>query len=218
MNPFILSFADGTTFFVGLALVLMAEALLFRFRNRVSRPIFTVVAIVGIILVIISATPIPIWAYAVWAIPAVAGVALVNRSAPPRRLWLICGAVLVASTLALCLAEMPFRRRPALSVLSQTTVYVLGDSISAGMGTKHRCWPAVLDGMTPLRVVNLAQPGATVESAVVQAKGMSSIILRLSAVIAPPPLIRGRTAPCGTRRQTDADKLDLAPTKEYALI
>lgn len=194
MNPFMLSFADGTTFFVGLALVLVSEALLFRFRNRVTRPSFTVVTIVGIILVIMSAAPLPIWAYAVWTIPAVAGIVLLNRSTPPRRLCLICGLALVASTLALCFAEAPFHRRPALHVPPQTTVYVLGDSISAGMGTKHRCWPAVLDDMTPLRVVNLAQPGATVESAVVQAKGISEPDSLVIVEIGGNDLLGGTTA------------------------
>jgi len=194
MNPFILSFADGTTFFVGLALVFIAEALLFRFRNRVARPILTVVGIVGIILVIISATPLPIWAYAVWTIPAVAGIVLVNRSAPPRRLCLICGAVLSASTLALCLAETPFHRRPELRVPKQATVYVLGDSISAGMGTKHLCWPAVLDEMTSLRVGNLAQPGATVESAIAQAQGISEPESLVIVEIGGNDLLGGTTA------------------------
>lgn len=194
MNPFVLSFADGTTFFVGLTLVLVAEALLFRFRNRVARPILTVVGIVGIILVIISATPLSIWAYAVWRISAVAGIVLVNRSAPPRRPCLICGAVLAASTLGLWLAEAPFHRRPELRVSTQTTVYVLGDSISAGMGTKHRCWPAVLDEMTPLRVVNLAQPGATVESAIVQAKGVSEPQSLVIVEIGGNDLLGGTTA------------------------
>ena len=36
MNPMVLSFADGTTFFVGLLLVIVAEALLFCFRNRIA--------------------------------------------------------------------------------------------------------------------------------------------------------------------------------------
>lgn len=194
MNPFILSFADGTTFFVGLALVLVTEALLLRFRNGITRPVLTVVAFVGIILVIISATPLPIWAYAVWVIPAVAGIVLLKRSAPPRRLCLTCGAVLAASTLALCLAEAPFHRRPELHVPTQTTVYVLGDSISAGMGTKHRSWPAVLGETTRFRVVNLAQPGATVGSAIVQAKGISEPESLVIVKIGGNDLLGGTTA------------------------
>lgn len=173
MNPFILSFADGTSFFVGLAVVLASEGILLRFRNRFTRPFFSVAAIVGIILVIISATPLPIWAYAVWIIPAVVGIVLVNRSAPPQRLSLICLAALLASTAVLCLLEAPFHRRPALSVPVGSTVYVLGDSISAGIGTKDRSWPTLLDEMSSLRVVNLAQPGATVASAITQSKDIS---------------------------------------------
>ena len=173
MNPLVLSFASGTTFFVGLALVLLAEGPLSRFRNRIVRPLLTVAAIAGIILVAISATPLPIWAYVIWTIPAVVGLVLLSRPAPARGICLICEACLAASTLALCLVEAPFHQRPTLDVPTGTTVYVLGDSISAGMGTKHLCWPVVLAETTPLRVVNLAQPGATVASAIIQARGIS---------------------------------------------
>ena len=54
MNPIVLRFADGTTFFVGLLLVVAAEALLLCFRNRLSRPILTVLVLVGLILGVIS--------------------------------------------------------------------------------------------------------------------------------------------------------------------
>ena len=173
MNPILLSFSDGTTFFVGLALVVAAEGLLFWFRNRIARPILTVLAIIGVVLVIISATPLPIWAYAIWTIPAAAGIVLWNLSQPPPRACSVCGIVLLLATLGLLFAEAPSHRHPNLAVPKGTTVYVLGDSISAGMGTKDRCWPAVLAEMTPLRIVNLAQPGATVASAIVQARGVS---------------------------------------------
>ncbi len=173
MNPFILRFSDGTTFFVGLVTVLLAVVMRRCFRSRFIRPILNVAAIVGIILVILSATPIPAWAYAAWVTTAIAGIALVDRPEPPRRLTLICVVFLVASTVALCVAELPWRRIPLLRVPAGTTVYVLGDSISAGMFTEHRCWPAVLDEITPLQVVNLAQPGATVVCALSQAGGIS---------------------------------------------
>lgn len=171
MNPIVLRFADGTTFFVGLTLVFVAETLLIPFRNRIARPVLTVLTVVGMILVVISATPLPIWMYLIWTISAVAGLVLLNRAVSHRRLQIVSGSVLLAATVALCIAEEPHHRCPRLVVHEGTTIYVLGDSISAGMGTEHRCWPAVLGEMTPLRVVNLAQPGATVESAIVQAKG-----------------------------------------------
>lgn len=173
MNSFVLNFADGTTFFVGLTLVVMAEGLFFLSRNRIVRPILTVLTIVGVVLVIISATPFPMWAYAIWMVSAVTGLVLWNLSRPPRRTCAISGIALLLATLGLSFAEASHRRHPHLAVPKGTTVYVLGDSISAGMGTKDRCWPAVLAEMTPFRIVNLAQPGATVESARVQAQGVS---------------------------------------------
>lgn len=173
MNPIVLSFADGTTFFIGLALVLAGEVSLLRFRSRAARPVLTVLVLLGIILVVISATPLPIWAYLSWAIPAVAGLILLNRAASSQRSRSVVCAVLLVSTVGLCVAEVPHHRSPQLTIPDGTIVYVLGDSISAGMGTKHRCWPTVLGDMTPLRVVNLAQPGATAGSAIAQANGIT---------------------------------------------
>jgi acyl-CoA thioesterase I len=173
MNPIVLKFADGTTFFVGLALVLAAEVLAIRLRNRTTRPILTILVIVGVILVVISATPLPIWAYVGWAIPAVAGLVLLNRGASSQRARLVVCAVLLAATAGLCVAEIPHRRLPQLTTLDGRTVYVLGDSISAGTRTGERCWPTVLADMTNLRVVNLAQAGAKVEDAIVQARGIA---------------------------------------------
>jgi len=172
MNPIALSFADGATFFVGLALVLAAEAIFLRFRRRVLRPALTVLVIVGIILVVASATPLPVWAYVGWAIPAVAGLVLLSREASSQSARLVACGVLLVATLGLCIAEIPHRRLPQITIPAGTTVYVLGDSISAGVGTEDRCWPTVLAEMTNLRVVNLAEPGATVEDAIVQAKGI----------------------------------------------
>jgi acyl-CoA thioesterase-1 len=170
MNPILLRFTDGTTFFVGLALVLGTEALLFRFHARVLRPVLTVLALVGAILVVISATPLPLWMYAMWGIPALAGLVLGNRSEASVRLRWAAGAALLVSTAGLCLAELPYRSMPHLVVEKAATVYVIGDSISAGIGTTERCWPTMLEEMTGLRVVNLAQPGAKVANAAVQAK------------------------------------------------
>jgi hypothetical protein len=60
MNPVLLSFADGTTFFIGLGLVVLAELVLFLGKRRFIRSALTVCALVGMILVVISATPLPI--------------------------------------------------------------------------------------------------------------------------------------------------------------
>ncbi len=113
MNPIILSFADGTTFFVGLGVVLASEVLLVWFHNRLARPILIVLAIVGMILVAISATPLPYWAYLIWATPAVTGIILLNRVAPSHRIRVAVCALVGASTLALhCRNPIPSRAAP----------------------------------------------------------------------------------------------------------
>ena len=172
MNPIILYFVDGATFFVGLALVLVAEMLIFRFQKPVVRPVLTVLALVGGIIVAISATPLPIWMYSLWGISALAGLVLGNRLSSSARSCRMAYTALLATTVGLFLAELPCQRKPHLVVKSDATVYVLGDSISAGLGTNERCWPMVLKETTSLRVVNLAQPGATVKSAIIQARGI----------------------------------------------
>lgn len=48
-----------------------------------------------------------------------------------------------------------------------------GDSISAGISDHERCWPATLSDLAGVPVVSLAKAGATAESALVQAKGIT---------------------------------------------
>jgi acyl-CoA thioesterase-1 len=170
MNLIVLRFADGSAFFMGLLLTLWAEWMLVLVKNRMGRPILNVLAIVGIILVVISATPLPLWAYFIWIVSAIAVIVLVNRTASSKQSKVMGCTVLLVTTVGLCISELPNCQRPELMVPEGATVYVLGDSISAGMGTRERCWPTVLEDMTRLRVVNLAQPGATVESAIIQTK------------------------------------------------
>jgi lysophospholipase L1-like esterase len=80
MNPIVLRFADGTAFFVGLALAFAAEMILLVLTNDIARRVLNVLALVGIVLVILSATPQPLWAYLTWGMPAVGGLILLKNS------------------------------------------------------------------------------------------------------------------------------------------
>jgi acyl-CoA thioesterase-1 len=108
-----------------------------------------------------------------------------------------------AATAGLWFAEAPHRRVPRLKVSGGTTVYVLGDSISAGIGMEHRCWPTVLHDLTKLQVINLAQPGATVESAVAQAGGIKEFGSLVILEIGGNDLLRG-TDPHTFRKQLES--------------
>ena len=173
MNPVLLSFADGTLFFVGLISVFGAEVALLFLQQRFIRSALTVCALWGIILVVGSATPLPLWLYLVWSIPAVVGLVLLNGFSGFKKVkrW-VCGALLIV-TVGLIAMELPYRRAPELSVPPGATLYVLGDSISVGMGAEDRPWPEVLQELSGCRVVNCARAAATVEGAIKQALQIS---------------------------------------------
>jgi lysophospholipase L1-like esterase len=173
MNPILLSFADGTTFFVGLILVFIAEVLLLFIQQRFVRSALTVCAFLGMMLVVASATPLPLWMYVVWLVLALIGVVLLNGFSEFRKVkHCMCFALLMV-TVGLISMELPYRRAPELVVSSGSTIYVLGDSISVGMRVEDRAWPEVLQEMSGCRVVNCARAGATVEGAFKQALEIS---------------------------------------------
>ena len=168
MNPISLMFLDGTALFAGLALVLGAGALFVRFGAGFIRPILTVLLLTGLGGVLLSAVPLPGWLYALWVLPAVAVLVLGNLPSVTPVLRFGAFAVLLAASAAVLLAEGPRARSPRIRVDAGQVLYVVGDSISAGLGTGERCWPEVLAATTSVRVVNLAEPGATTQSALAQ--------------------------------------------------
>lgn len=172
MNAVLLSFADGTSFFVGLGMVLIAGLLLLRFRNRFIRFLLTLFILIGIVFGVASATPLPIWVYALWLVTAMTVLVLGNLSRSLQYPRFVAAILLFMTTVGLCLAEAPYHHLPRVTVPKGKKVYVLGDSISAVMGTTPRCWPMVLAGSSTLAIVNLAQPGATVQNAIRQAENI----------------------------------------------
>jgi acyl-CoA thioesterase-1 len=202
MNLLVLSFADGTIFFIGLAIVVIADLLLLRFRTGFFRLVYTLFALIGIIFVVISATPLPFWAYALWFLPAAGSLILGNLVRSPRNLRILAGALVLVATTGLVLAEAPYHRSPRIIVPRDKTVFVLGDSLSAGAGTGERCWPAVLEEIGDLSIVNLAEPGARVRSAIEQA---DRIVIPNSVVIVE---IGGNDLLGGTDAGVFRDQLD----------
>lgn len=161
-------FLDGTALFAGLALVLGAGALFFRFGKGMLRPISTVLLLVGIAVVLLSAVPLPKGLFILWSALALVVLGLGNWSDAAPALRTRAFAVLLAASSIIVLMEVPHLRSPRIRVDAKQPLYVVGDSISAGIGSGERCWPEVLAAATSLRVVNLAEPGATAQSALDQ--------------------------------------------------
>jgi acyl-CoA thioesterase I len=175
MPMFLLSFFDGTTFFVGLALTMAGAAILLLVRQRQVRRMAVAGATIGVAMAIVSAVALPLWAYAIWGVAVLAALALgartenMERSGSRRR---IAASVLFVATAGMVLAELPHHFAPHVSVPNGGTIFVVGDSLSAGIGRKERCWPDVLGERLGVPVVNLAMGGATARTAMAQAESV----------------------------------------------
>jgi acyl-CoA thioesterase I len=208
MNRFILLFADGTMFFVGMPLTVVAVCSARWLTEQGWRSVSTIGSTIGILLVIVSATPVSPWVYGAWLALCVSALILSARNTVDdsnhtvpwvHRTLLVLTAGL---SILLCFQEWPYRRKPEIAVSPGTMIYVVGDSISAGMGTKERNWPEVLADSTELSIVNLACPGATVKTAFAQ---LEEIPLRPSLVIVE---IGGNDLLGGTKSDAFEDSLD----------
>jgi len=141
MNLIVVQLASGNAFFIGIGLTVIAFALRLWLNGRVWC-LLTISWLVGISLVVLSATPMSFWLYGLWAWPLRHGVGCFHRSdyIPITGIHHRC---LCFFSLSLCLTELPYRLVQRVTVFTNQPVFVLGDSISAGIGTKERVWPDV---------------------------------------------------------------------------
>jgi len=171
-----LFFADGRAYFLGIALVIVGLLLLAASKKhkpaKRTRMLLTVrvLLLLGVLTILLSATPVPLWFYGLWLVTTVAW--LVHQSEPMLKREV--GIALRIGSLLFCLAavamEIPHRLMPKLEPQGQERVYIIGDSLSAGMGTGETTWPKVLGAGVPVEVVNLSAAGATAGTAMEQAK------------------------------------------------
>ena len=174
MNAVALYFASGQTFFWGIVVLLALSAARLCLRKPPFRPALRVAAIVAILLVGLSATPLPYWLYGLWAAPA---LAIALDPLPPRtsrrlRRLGISAALIVMSIFAL-IVECPYHVMSRRGTPFARSLIVIGDSITAGVGDDTVTWPRLLDDELPVRVVDLSRAGETCAYALPRAEAIS---------------------------------------------
>jgi acyl-CoA thioesterase I len=119
---------------------------------------------VGLAFVIMASLPLP------WSLGALFCLVflafLISGHRPKqnvrwRRFHIASSVLLVLVLLIIPITEFAHRRLPAIQGDKSDHLVVLGDSISAGMGTHVRAWPEVMQEMTGAKTTNLSRPGAT---------------------------------------------------------
>ena len=159
-------FISGQVFFLGMALCLLGGVS----RAISTTPRFHTLArlavLIGVVLVVLSAAPFPIWEYALFfALLALAAFR------PTKRPWhnkAVVAALLVllwALGLMMIRTEVLYSMQPRIALPAGNTLYVVGDSISIGADPPGKNWPDLLGDLTSLKVRNLAFGGAKVASA-----------------------------------------------------
>ena len=185
MSWLIYLFGSGLAFFVGVSFTLTAVALFSRPQGRWVVRLTTILALVGIAVIVLSAAPLSYGYYALALALTLAWLVAERRSnqkpqtpipphssspssdsnAPPA--W--SGPVrLRAATAAIWVVgialELPFQFSPHLRAMGNPPLYIVGDSVTAGAGADEKhFWPDLLPAS--IDVHNLAQMGATASSA-----------------------------------------------------
>lgn len=165
MNPFLLHFISGNAFFTGMSIASIAMLIFISRPQRILSQVLTILVFVGIIFVLLSATPLPLWVYATWTTLCLLLLVLFNSNRFSFKRRLVAIAIFLFFSSFLWLLELRYHTSPQIAILPSQQIYVIGDSFSAGVESKNRSWPTVLAEVSRLPVVNLAEPGATVKSA-----------------------------------------------------
>lgn len=155
-------FIGGTMFFVGLALVCLAMITRFHVNKAFVRSGITILATIGAVFVVFSASPFPLWAYIGWFILLGAGWAI---SSAKTKLKYVSLVFLVCASATMATTEGVYYLPPRIDLAGCETLFVIGDSLSMGANPPGENWPVLLGEKLGVPVENFSFGGATLESA-----------------------------------------------------
>jgi acyl-CoA thioesterase-1 len=167
--------AGGVAYFIGAGMIAAAALAPVPPNWRVARGLVMVTALAGGGLAVLSSTPSPIGLYVLWlgAVVAWLGCSWFQRTARKRLGWGLRSSVVALSVVAV-LVEWPHQTAPRLPRAGFEKLYVIGDSISAGIQSPgEHTWPQLFGERRGVNVVNLAVSGATSRSALVRASAVN---------------------------------------------
>lgn len=139
--------------------------------KAVFRTSMRIVFIIGILFVALSSTPLSlVLEILLYVVPALFMV-LLNVNSIPRKVVFALAATSSLVCIISAAVEIPCHMMPSLPKASYDRVYVVGDSMSAGIGFKgEKTWPEIAAEKYHVKITNLSQGGGTARSAISQAK------------------------------------------------
>jgi acyl-CoA thioesterase-1 len=174
---------SGQAFFSGIALLQLAGLVAFVRRGRWLRFCRVALACAGAILVAVSSTPLPARFYGIAGLVTLAWVAAEGfLTLKQRRLGLVLRCAMLAVWWLGIALELPFHRMQALPRLPHAQLFLIGDSLSAGINGETETWPKLFSRTHHVVLADLSRSGADAATAMRQAEqvtgsGPNSLVL-----------------------------------------
>lgn len=173
MNPVLLYFASGESLYGGAGLLVLLVVISPFLQHHWVLRARNIVAWLALMLIVMSSPPFD------WIVDVAFGATFLvwfiawnkasDRLAVTKTRFATM-ALLLVLLFALTAAEFSHRRMPALTGEASDHLLVIGDSISAGLGSRVTPWPAIMQRVTGVDVRNLSRPGATVADGLAMAQ------------------------------------------------
>lgn len=168
MGAIIEYFISGKALLPGAAMLILAAALSFKHRKPLFRVLFFILAILGLIFIIASATPVSTFVFGLVSLSIISLYFFSPLEARNTRVAFIIFRV----TLAICaihilLSEAAYRRMPPPTSPPPRKIYILGSGLSLNPGA--RAYADFLRDDHALNVFNLSRDGNTPAAALSQA-------------------------------------------------
>lgn len=167
--------ASGDAFFAGALLIVVGHIASWRFPQRRGAKWLRLPTVFGVVLCIAAVIPLPFWLYAVCLGLPIAWLNLPFANPPTAWRYALFRRLQPLVELSLLFAiGWELQDRALLRVVVPgdlpNEIHVIGDSLSAGVADEREfLWPNLVSKRLHVRVMNHAQPGATIESAKKQA-------------------------------------------------
>lgn len=177
-------FANGDAFFLGAALLVVGALVGFLAKTRTLAAVERILLATGVALVFFSATPLEWALYAAWGIAVLLALCRkLPEAGSDRKHLSLAGLLLIAATVAVVWAEAPYHVTPHVPAEGFSRIVVIGDSITAHAHELERTWPDIYAQTSMVEVVDLSEPGLSLETALGKLDEVGDVIFAGALVI-----------------------------------
>lgn len=170
MPALLFFFARKKSIFFGIALIILAVVVLSIYRSFFTGILLRITLLGGYFLVIMSTTPLPgLFYWCLFLVLMAFFVSNIISSYLSRKAKLLMATPLTLASLIGLFMELPCQFTSNHSDSLHNPFYIIGDSISDGIG-RERTWTDLLADEHEVDVINLAVAGATCQTALSQAR------------------------------------------------